>query len=352
MAVDRNVKPLQSALREWYRRARRDLPWRATRDPYAVWISEAMLQQTRVETVLDYWPRFLERFPSLDELATATEAEVVAAWSGLGYYRRARALHRAARAIVERHGGKFPEDLDAALALPGVGPYTAGAVLSIAFDRREAAVDGNVVRVLSRLERIPHAAGTPASQRECWRLAREWLPFDSSPGEWNQAWMELGATLCTPRRPACPACPIRAHCGGHAAGDAELFPRPKSRPQPVEVELEILVVRDGARLLFERRSDDAERMAGLWELPTRESGRPSGLFPPHWRPADAFEPGRELARLRHAITRHRIQASVREARARDAGRLPAAWRWLEVREARALGLTGMARKSLAAIGDG
>jgi len=332
----------------WYRAHARDLPWRRTRDPYAVWISEAMLQQTRVETVVDYWRRFLARFPRVEDLAAASEDEVLALWSGLGYYRRARSLVAAARAIVAEHGGRFPRDPAAARALPGVGPYTAGAVLSIAHDLPEALVDGNVERVFGRLLGLELAAGSAELRRRAWEIARELVPRRGGAGEWNQALMELGATTCTPRAPRCPACPLSGRCAAHRTGRAEELPLPKASPATVDVALELLVVERAGRLLLERRGD-LGRMAGLWQFPTREevpAGAPGRLFPAQWPSGAGLEPRERLFDLRHAITHHRIRAVVRRARIR---RAPAGWRWTGERERAALGLTGMARKVLRAL---
>src|SRR5262245_38334735 len=201
---------LQRMLGRWYRRERRDLPWRRTRDPYAIWISEAMLQQTRVEAVIPRYEAFLARLPDVAALAAAGEAEVLALWSGLGYYARARALRDAARAIVQRHAGVLPRTRAAWLELPGVGPYTAGAVLSIAFSASEPLVDGNVQRVLARLFALEEWQGSKALSEGCWELARALVPRagdELDPGAWNQALMELGARVCTARSPDCAACP-------------------------------------------------------------------------------------------------------------------------------------------------
>ncbi len=338
---------LRKSLLAWYRANRRDLPWRRTRDPYGIWISEAMLQQTRVETVLDYWPKFLQRFPNIAGLAAAREEDVLAAWSGLGYYRRARSLREAARAIVEKHGGEFPRERESVLDLPGIGPYTAGAVLSIAFDQREPLIDGNVARVFSRLFAIDDCLGTPKSERRLWDLARELLPRSQSPGDWNQALMEFGALVCTPRAPRCEECVLATHCAARIAGRVTELPRPKARPAVLDVELEVLIVRRGGSWLIEQRPEDAARMAGLWELPTREIGPATGLFRARWQPAGLFTPGREVGRVRHSITRHRIDVSVREATLAKRARLPAHFAWLRPRAESQLALTGMARKVLA-----
>lgn len=336
-------RSLRRRLCAWYRAERRDLPWRRTRDPYAVWISEAMLQQTRVEAVVDHWRRFLERFPDLPALAAADEDQVLAAWSGLGYYRRARSLRLAARAIVERHGGEFPRTRAEAEALPGVGPYTAGAVLSIAHDLPEALVDGNVVRVLARLfdlDLLP-----PALERAVWDLARALVPDgDERPGEWNQALMELGATVCTPRAPRCLICPVARSCRARGAGTVDLRPRSAPRPTPVEVELELAWVEREGALLLERRPPGG-RMAGLWQLPTRERSA-SELFPTDWPPG-VVAGQVELMRLSHGITRHRIRGRVLEGRLEGGAR--EALEWWSPAELASLGLTGMTKKALSRL---
>ncbi len=239
----------------------RDLPWRRDTDPYRVWVSEVMLQQTRVETVVPYYERWLERFPTLDALAEAPIDDVLHAWAGLGYYRRAHNLHRAARAVRERHHGELPEDPDALRDLPGIGDYTAGAIASIAFGRPEPAVDGNVRRVLSRLHDLP---GPGAAELR--RLAAALVPEDR-PGDFNQALMEFGATVCTPRAPRCEACPLAEHCRARAAGTQLERPLPKpSKPIPEDdVGTAVVVAPDGALLLV-RRPDDG-LLAGLWEFP-------------------------------------------------------------------------------------
>src|SRR5262245_791594 len=195
----------------WYRRHRRDLPWRRTRDPYAIWVAETMLQQTRSETVQRYFARFLGRFPTVAALARARESAVLTLWSGLGYYSRARHLHRAARRVVAAHEGRVPADPAALRALPGVGRYTAGAIASIAFGRAEPVLDGNVARVLARWFGVRGDPRSSAVQATLWNLATL-LVHSRAPGEWNQALMELGATLCTPRHPGCGRCPVRSQC--------------------------------------------------------------------------------------------------------------------------------------------
>lgn len=316
-----------------------------------------MLQQTRVETVLAYYGPFLARFPDLASLAAAPEEEVLARWSGLGYYRRARSLRAAARVLVERHGGRFPSDPVALRALPGIGPYTAGALLSIAFDRPAPLVDGNVARVLARWSALDRDPALPAARRWLWRAASELLPARGA-GEWNQALMELGATICIPRAPRCEGCPVPRHCRARGLGLEGELPRTRPRPAGVEVELLVLLVPRAGRWLVERRDEQAGRMAGLLEFPTVElpgpGGARSGLFPAALPRSGAgtgaaplLEAGRELGALRHAITRHRIHARVVLGRARFEGRR-APYRWLREAELGRLALTGMARKVLAA----
>ena len=259
------VEPIRAALLTWYRANRRDLPWRRTRDPYAIWLSEAMLQQTRVETVIPYWERFLERFPDVATLAAADQDDVLGLWAGLGYYSRARNLHRAAQEVVARHGGTLPSDVASLRELPGVGRYTAGAVASIAFDLPEPVVDGNVIRVLSRLRGIRDDVGSPAILARIWDDAGE-LARGAAPGDLNQALMELGATVCLPRAPRCAGCPVARHCDARSAGDAEQLPvkAPRSKPRRVEGVV-AWVVRRG-RVLAVRRPERG-LLGGLWDLP-------------------------------------------------------------------------------------
>jgi A/G-specific adenine glycosylase len=228
------TKRLSEELIAWYEARRRDLPWRRTRDPYAIWVSEVMLQQTRVLTVLGYYERWMARFPTVSALADAEDDDVLHAWQGLGYYSRARRLLSGARAVAERHGGQLPSDVQALLALPGIGPYSAGAIASIAFGLPEPIVDGNVVRVLCRLFAL---AGDPARaplKAELWRIARELVPKDK-PSEFNQSLMELGATICTPSSPRCALCPVAKHCRALAQGKQRELPQLANRKAPTEM---------------------------------------------------------------------------------------------------------------------
>jgi A/G-specific adenine glycosylase len=248
----------------WYTASRRDLPWRRTRDPYAIWISEIMLQQTRVETVEGYYRRFLTAFPTVRSLAAAPLDKVLKAWEGLGYYTRARNLHRAAGMIVSRHGGKLPSTVEGLLELPGVGQYTAAAVASIAFGRDAVVLDGNVIRVLCRLFGISRDPRRAATQKQLLSLAESLLPRGRA-GDFNQAMMELGATVCTPR-PSCDDCCIRACCTALRSGRQEKLPRKAPKKRLPHCDIAVGVVRKGGRILIDRRRNEG-LLGGLWELP-------------------------------------------------------------------------------------
>jgi len=252
----------------WYDKIARDLPWRHTRDPYAIWVSEVMLQQTRVETVIPYYQRFLESFPTPRALAEADEDSVLSHWSGLGYYRRARLLHAGVQEVVARYAGAVPEDADARRALPGVGPYTAGAIGSIAFDKEEPIVDGNVTRVLARLFRIDTPVGASVTTRRLWKEAARLVPGER-PGVFNQALMELGATVCTRTQPGCEACPLAKECEAHGHGEVDRFPIPRVRKAPSEVQLAAVIAARGSasnRAIWLVRSQRS-LFGGLWGLP-------------------------------------------------------------------------------------
>jgi A/G-specific adenine glycosylase len=262
------VREVRRALLSWYRKNRRDLPWRRTRDPYRIWVSEAMLQQTRVETVVRYYERFLARFPDLHSLATADTDEVLGEWAGLGYYNRARNLQSAARQVVEEWGGEIPDQVEELRSLEGVGRYTAGAIASIAFDRPAPAVDGNVARVLARLLGIREEVRSAPVTRRLWEEA-EALARGRSPGDLNQALMELGATVCTPRAPLCEACPIAPHCRARESGDPEAIPPTRRRPKPKRIEAVAAFLERGGKALAVRRPPGG-LLGGLWELPGGE----------------------------------------------------------------------------------
>lgn len=267
MTVD-DVPSLRRALRRWYRSARRDLPWRRTTDPYAIWVSEAMLQQTQVATVIPYYERFLERFPDVERLAAADEESVLAAWSGLGYYRRARDLRAGAREVVARFGGRIPDDPAALRSLPGVGRYTAGAIASLAFRRRAPVVDGNVARVLCRLRGLRGPAERGPGDRHLWSLAAAFADAPR-PDEINQALMELGALVCTPRKPSCDLCPWRNACEARRSGDPRAYPTPPRRRATERVDVAVLVARRGDAWLLSARGATTP-LRGEWDLPAVE----------------------------------------------------------------------------------
>jgi A/G-specific adenine glycosylase len=256
------------ALLDWYAHAAAPMPWRGLRDPYRVWLSEVMLQQTRVTTVEGYYTRFLEAFPTIGSLAAAPLDQVLKQWEGLGYYARARNLHRLARVIMEEHGGRFPASADALRHLPGIGRYTAAAIASIAFDQPVAVLDGNVIRVLARLINLPDDVTQARVKASLWQLAESLLPTER-PGDYNQALMDLGRTICTPRRPACGICPVREFCLARAGGNVESRPVKKPKAPLPQVRAVAAVVRaPGAanRLLLVQRPAEG-LLGGLWALP-------------------------------------------------------------------------------------
>lgn len=300
------------SLLAWYRRCQRALPWRQIRDPYEILVSEIMLQQTRVETVLGYYEAFLERFPTVEALATAEIDAVLARWSGLGYYRRARNLHAAARQIVVL--GRFPSTSADLVKLPGIGAYTAAAVASISFNEAVPVIDGNVERVLGRvlgLKKDPRRR----EGRELVRLRAGELLSETSPGDSNQAMMELGAVLCTPTKPDCPKCPLADGCRALASGQPESFPpkRPSQRVLRVHRVVAVASLRD--RYLLVRIPEDADLLAGLWEFPWVEGGRTlsakSTLLGECY--GGTWELGRRLGRARHAITFRAMTLDIRRA---------------------------------------
>ena len=276
----------QAQLLGWFAGAKRDLDWRRTRDPYRIWISEIMLQQTRVAAVLPYYRRFLTRFPTMHALARARLETVLRSWAGLGYYSRARNLHRAAKEMVSRHGGQFPRGVEEALALPGIGRYTAAAVLSIAYDEPHAVLDGNVARALSRLGAIRGDLRRPRKWRELAAAANALLPArvalseavsNRGAGDWNQAMMELGATVCTPSAPRCAACPVSRWCRAHALGIALRLPAPRRKPRTVRLTLSTAVLLDlhHRTLLLRQKSQQGGFFSSLWHFPAIQAAKPS-----------------------------------------------------------------------------
>jgi A/G-specific adenine glycosylase len=273
--TDRALKTFQSRMLAWFREHQRDLPWRRSRDPYRIWVAEVMLQQTRIAAVLPYYHRFLARFPSLESLARASEPQVLKLWSGLGYYSRARNLHRAAKIIVTRHGGQFPRARDAALALPGIGVYTAAAVLSIAYDVPLAVLDGNVARVLARIEAIRGDLRAPKNWRALTAAAQTFLATQA-PGDWNQSMMELGEVICTPQSPRCAQCPVARHCHAYAQGLSDEIPAPRHNRASVHMKIAAAILRDprGRTLLVQDPgAHDTVLFSRMWQFPAVEVTR-------------------------------------------------------------------------------
>jgi A/G-specific adenine glycosylase len=298
-------------LRSWYARHARDLPWRRHGDPYPVWVSEIMLQQTQVETVRPYFARFLAAFPSIAALAAADTQRVLRLWEGLGYYRRARQLHEAARLIVKQHGGVFPRDPRLVRSLPGIGRYTAGAILSIAFDAREPILEANTVRLHARLLAYPHDPLAKAGQDILWRMAEAVLPR-RDPGRFNQALMEIGSLVCLPRNPLCETCPVAPLCATRREGRQNEIPRPKAKPRMEDIHEVAVVIRRGGRVLL-MQCPEGRRWAGLWDFPRYAVQADDGPAL-HAELADhvrrelglAISVGQRLVRLKHGVTRFRI----------------------------------------------
>lgn len=256
---------LRTRLLTWYRENKRDLPWRRTKDPYAIWLSEVMLQQTRVDTVIPYYDRFLSSYPTVHALAEAPLEDVLTKWSGLGYYRRARTLHAAAQQVSRERNGIFPRETNELREIKGIGPYTAGAVASIAFDTAAALVDGNVIRVFARIFAVNEDVRKPAGVAKIWKLAEDLVP-KKNPGDWNQALMELGATVCTPRAPRCLLCPVNDLCEARKQGRENDLPILLAKKAPrAWSRAAVVIERAGEVLLTKRRGD--RLFGGMWEPP-------------------------------------------------------------------------------------
>ncbi|MCB9893145.1 MAG: A/G-specific adenine glycosylase [Planctomycetes bacterium] len=336
-------------LLQWYQRHARSLPWRSKPEPYRVWVSEIMLQQTRVEAVREPFQRFMKRFPTVRKLAAADVEQVLEAWSGLGYYRRARMLHRAAQQIVELHKGRFPETREHALNLPGIGPYTAGAILSIAFDQPEPIVDGNVERVFSRLNAFGQDMKSVSGRNAVWQFATSHVQDGHAEGHsssaLNQALMELGATICTPSSPDCEACPVAMDCAARREGRVDQFPRVQPRAARRERTYHFLAVRDRrSRILLVRRPEaDTSSLlpAGMWELPQADSAATAGI-----RIRATGTP----ATRKHAIMDYRLTLRVQPGVADGPIRPTSNRRWFTPEEAERAAIASATRKLLHALG--
>lgn len=340
----------REALLRWFDAERRDLPWRGIEDPYGIWVSEVMLQQTRVDTVRDYWIRWMQRFPTVAHLARAHEDEVIRMWSGLGYYRRARHLHLAARTVAER--GEFPRSASEWRELPGIGPYAAAAISSIAHGEPVAAIDGNAIRVLSRLFALP-VSGESAADRRLLRSCADELLSPQRPGDSNEAIMELGAVVCTPRRPSCHACPVRTHCAAASDGLVDELPLPKRRATPREARSLTFVLahpESPARLLVSRRPHDSGLLAGTWEFPTVEIGHTAAFGALRDQFSIEVLQGQPCGDFVHVFSHIRMTYSVTSGVAIVHGPAPRDTRWVDATALAGLGFSKAMRRAGALAG--
>ena len=340
-SMRRPAGEVRAKLLNWYRAHRRDLPWRKTRDPYAIWVSEIMLQQTRVDTVIPYYKAFLARWPTVTDLADADPDDIRAAWSGLGYYRRARLMMDAARLVRDRFDGHLPETAEALLALPGFGRYTAGAVASIAFDAPAAAVDGNVARVLARLDGIHGDLTRGAPLRALWALAENLAPGEA-PGEYTQAVIELGALVCATKRPKCLLCPVAEACVAHAEGLTDQIPAPKKKIARRSIELTALLWCTEGQILLQQQPEGG-LFAGLWTPPLFE-----GTLEPDAAQQLAPSPvqrGRVVGEMKHILTHRDLRVRlIRTDGTPRAVKAPA--RWVALSELDAIGVPSLTVKAL------
>jgi A/G-specific adenine glycosylase len=331
--------PLASRLLSWYARHARRLPWRNHPDPYVVWVSEIMLQQTRVETVIPYFERWLKRFPDIQTLAAADQQDVLNLWEGLGYYSRARNLHKAAQIVVNNHAGQLPQEPGELQALPGIGRYTAGAIASLAFGKDTAALDGNIRRVLARVFNLEIPARSPEGERQLWALAEEHLPPGRA-GDYNQALMDLGAVICTVRSPDCPNCPLHELCAAYALELQEQRPVRKPAAQTPHYTVTAAVLRADGRVLIARRPEDG-LLGGMWEFPGGKC-LPGETLPACLQReiqeelAAEILVGPEIGAYQHAFTHFRITLHAFECRLRNGSRLSpqehSAVRWVRPAE--------------------
>jgi A/G-specific adenine glycosylase len=335
------AKPLLA----WFARVGRDLPWRRSRQPYRVWVSEIMLQQTQVERVKDFFVRFMEAFPDVRALADAQEDEVLRLWEGLGYYRRARQMHAAAKLIVEQHGGRFPRTVAGLRMLPGIGRYTAGAIASIALGLQEPIVEANSRRVIARLAGHDRRLDGPGGDEPIWELARAMVP-KQDPGLFNQALMDLGALVCTPERPRCSACPLASLCEARRTDRVAMIPPKSARRETKQVRETAVVVKRGGRVLVERRGEE-EWWTGLWDFP-RVPGTAVGAAKAIGRAVSLASLGcgkpRRIGRLVHTVTHHKITLDIVECTASRAGRSAAGRAWVLLAKLATLAMTAPGRR--------
>ncbi|MBI2214170.1 MAG: A/G-specific adenine glycosylase [Acidobacteria bacterium] len=336
-----DYRAIARAVETWFRANARELPWRDAYTPWHVWIAEVMAQQTRMEVVVGRFPEFVARFPTIESMARAAESDVVAAWSGLGYYRRARLLYRGAREVIDRFDGELPADADALRSISGIGRYSAGSIASVAFNLRAAIVDGNVARVVARLDAIEAPWKSGALERRAWELAEALVREAKSPRHFNQGLMELGASVCTPRNPACGDCPLAVYCRAKQADRAGDYPRRAAKVEVTEMTIPLFVIADEqGRILFRR--GEGSLMNGMLHLP-------HGSAAIYADPLRIAEPGPVVGTVKHSITNRRITFEIHTPVASSMGRLadaPGEWHWLAPRELASHAHPSYVRKAL------
>jgi A/G-specific adenine glycosylase len=337
------ARRIASQTESWFRKHQRRLPWRKTYDPYAVWVSEVMLQQTRMEVVLGYYSRFMACFPTVASLAAATFDEVTAAWSGLGYYRRARMLRDGAVDVMTRFGGELPRTIDALTSIAGIGRYTAGAIASIAYKQHAPIVDGNVARLVARLFAIEAPLASPALMREAWLRAEALVASSKSPRDFNQGLMELGALICTPRNPSCDRCPLRRQCAAFINGRVDDLPRPKAKMATRELRIPLYLVTDRAGRVLMRR-ESGQLMRGMFHLPHGDTTLLTGT--PLRIGAAAT-----LGTFRHTVTNRRITFEVFAVARRPRSR-GGEYAWIDPAALAAIPHPSYVRKALRLAGIG
>ncbi len=366
------LRDIRQSLLKWYRAGARQLPWReppmktkagrwmqTLADPYRVLVSEVMLQQTQVDTVIDYFNRFMQRFPDVQALAEANEQEVLHAWQGLGYYRRARHLHAAARAIIEEHDARFPETVEALLKLPGIGDYSAGAIASIAFGKCAAILDGNVARVLARLFAIQESIDQTTTRKQLWELARQLVPANN-PGDFNQGLMELGAVVCIPRQPRCVTCPLQQCCQAYQKGLTEPLPVRTGKAKQKPVTHDVMVIHKNGHWLIEQRPDQG-LWSGMWQAPTLEQRPDSDTTSPTTAERQLKDWLKQRTGLRvsmkkvtqftHLTTHLRITYRVWQAK-QITGRLkPGVGQWVSKKQLASFAMSNPARRAIEIVNE-
>ncbi len=335
MIPSKKTKDLQVALLKWYDRVKREMPWRRTKDPYLIWVSEIMLQQTQVKTVIPYFERWVKEFPTIQALAGAPESRVLKLWEGLGYYSRARNLRKAAQLVIDQFNCEVPNSLKEIMTLPGVGRYTAGAILSIAYEKKVPVLDGNVKRILSRFFRLNENGGSAASLELLWKKAEEILPGKRT-GDFNQALMELGATVCLPSKPGCLFCPLQIDCQARANGEQHIYPPSKPKTMSKKIEVSAGVIWRGGKVYIQQRLKDG-LMADLWEFPggkieSKESPEECLNREIHEELGVEIQIQAKLMTIKHSYTKFRVTLHVYKCRLLK-GKIKAVscqqWKWVD-----------------------